>query len=1353
MNTLQKLLLLSATLSLLFLLPAVSSTDELELEHRLSTTEMETPHTCWAKPYIKGPVSVLFFAPSRDTDATREPVEIMQRFDVKGESVYYDTREKAWHGGEKGVTRLSKLLEKNWDVYYLNQVSPEDLPEHLLKRFTDSIVSGRGLVIKNAKGWDKILKGIPLPKPAGIPSGHQCFLCGKGNLVFIPEEESIPYRFGWEVEFDHKMEEHGRSLLWAAGKEPSALIEIIAPETIAQESLKNSPLNIICKNCPSGIQVQVSLRRYDGWTAHLWEGRCEDERRIHLPFLRAGSYFVDATAGGTSGIASWATSKLKVTSKRKVETLTLEKNWGEVGESVKLDVTLSGEKMENEILKVLFSDRFGRILVRDNPVITGNSATLSLNVKEWMPMLLKAEAVLVSGGLEIDSKETYLRVTKRHRGRFHFVVWDYPKGETGPYGVESLTKSGATAILARGIPPLYLSAYNLPFIPYATWLGADFSTLTGSLDKNGTMRATGCYNNKETMQKYIERVVSRQYESRAHGVLAYSLGDECAVRGSCLSQHCLEAYRRYLEEIYGDISSLNNSWTTAYKSFEEITLLDAGNLPGEDAPEWFRKYYEERTETYKKLYPSRQRKSPLDERAIRLGDVNDELSALKEGNYARWYDRQAFQTYNLISVVKKIGEGFRKIDPEALTGFEGTNSFAIPRIPTRIRQGGDIDLIVREFGWWGPYGSLANEVIRSIAPYDFPTGNWIGYFRDETRTVRNYWDVLLSGMNMVQWWRWEGVGQFHGILAPDLGMYPSRRAMLEDTQVVREGLGDWFYHARRIDDKIAVLYSMPSTYICHFDGNEKYSSFSREHSTWINILRDAGLEFRYVTDRMLRMGEFDRKNFRVLLLPFSLALGEKEADAIKQFVYDGGTVIADVRTGIYTDRCKPRERGVLDELFGIERKGKSSPERALISMEGRFKMAGRDALLDPSIGLKGGKALGITGEIPFCVVNRYGKGTTFYLNFPLTVSESPAASMVVEIIAASGVKRGIRIEDTEEPLVNWRDAGQGNTTVKWGPSDDTGYLAFTFFPEKPEAGRPLKAEVTLSNMPERNWEAYDRLCFSINTGGQSPESSIYLNAYCSSKKAHRTVSWVTKTDGWKEYCIDISKLPRNPVSWLRISTYGNRWTGERPFTMFLKDLRLVKNISVEDTAEPEKETVQPYLILPPLREKKLSIKRWRDGENQVVTLQPQVPDVGKLKVILPEKGYVYDIRTKEFLGYTDEFNTAFKKGSFSPNLYAVLTSPVPDVAISTESKGAIRGRSVTVHLSIPGARGMHELKMHLFSPDGKKADWFEKVIIAGPGRKDIFLPIAYNDPAGIWKITSTELFSSKRSEAGFVVSP
>jgi hypothetical protein len=665
-----------------------------------------------------------------------------------------------------------------------------------------------------------------------------------------------------------------------------------------------------------------------------------------------------------------------------------------------------------------------------------------------MPMLLRFEAVLESASGEVSSAQTFLRVTHRNRDQFNFVMWGQPSGDLAAYGVESFARNGVTLLLQQGPPSLALAGSGISYIPYTTSFRASSHTGTAMLDPATGFLKTGCVYDTERMRETIRQVVDGARRAREQGVFAYSLGDENAVRASCLSPYCLHAYRRYLKEVYGDIGALNAEWDATYRAFDEIELQKDGALPSSNAPTWFKEYFLDRQELHRTDNEGAKGKD-LDKQ-IAFGDINDEMRALQAGNFARWYDRQAFQNYTYVEWCKQFQKAFKELDPQAWTGFEGTDSFAIRRLTTRSRQGGDLDLFVRELDYFGPYNDPSNEVVRSIARPGFPRGNWIGYDADAETLLRAYWGQVTDGMNLIQWWRWDNLSGYHGFLGPHLSPLPAARELIQDTQVVRDGLGTLLMRLKSYDDGLAVLYSMPSTYIAHFDGNSTYGDYKLSHDAWRKILHGAGLQFSYVTDRMLRRGEFDASRYKVLLLPLSLAMSQPEAEVVRKFVRQGGTVIADVRPALYDGHTRPLANGLLDDVFGIRRGGKReasgidrmSVEGELNGRQIRMRWGnwyGREVFpqmkVDPTVEVTTGKPLGQAFRVhywaglnvPVAIVNQFGKGRAILLNWP--VFRTPSDALIADLLASSGVQPAIHVTRPDGlPLRNvevtrWNNGG------------------------------------------------------------------------------------------------------------------------------------------------------------------------------------------------------------------------------------------------------------------------------------------------------------------------------------------
>lgn len=1012
-----------------------SGPELLEAEHALSM-DLETPHTKWAKPYAQGATRVLFFGPwYQGGTECREMIELMQRFDLEADAVYcfpggerlVGDSNPRWYGDpELGTKRLLRLLEKPYDVIFMNQVPLAKLNEKAKAAVLAAVEAGTGLVYVGAEekwGADTFK---PVETTLDGVKATATYQSGTSRILQLPMREKLTFAPGWEMQFDYQMAEQGRALLWAAKKLPQGQISIESDEA-------SGSVTVSWSGAPDGSEIRVYDRgesgRYssDASRTPMFPANGSGQENIAYSALEIGKHYVDVFLTKDNKIQNWASASFEISGEDKLGDIDLARDWAEPGETIEGRVPVLGTSSGEVKLAVV--DVTGRVLKEQYTAQEGGSAPISITVDDWFPMLVQVEASRLVNGLPVHTTRTPVRITNRKQNQFHFVLWNAHSTDLAPYGAQAMAKYGVTSVLQNNPLPA-LSAANLAFVPYAASFRASSHTLTAMLDDNGVLKS-GCVHDEAGMAKFVAETVERARGAREMGTFVYSLGDENAVRAGCLSEHCRVAYQNYLRDnVYKTIDALNASWGTNYASFDQVEVDREGDLPAADAPQWFKEFYAQQ----------RVKNETDDEvkggaRQIELGDINDEMRALQDGNFARWYDRQDFQNWSYVQWCKRFVKAFREIDPQSLTGFEGTDSFSIRRLTTRSRQGGDLDLFMREMEYFGPYHNPANEVVRSLAKGNFPRGNWIGYSMDPDEELGFYWSQIADGFNAIQWWRLDNVGEgYHGFLAPDLAPSPTSRALIEDTKIVREGLGDLLMHCEMQREGIALLYSLPSTYIAHFDGNPTYGLYVRDHEHWIDALHDAGVQFDYVTDRQLRLGEFDPTKYKVLILPLAFAIGDAEAEVIRNFVAGGGTLIADVRPGLYEDRCKPREQGVLDDVFGVKRTGKQDAmdlDRMRIQGELNGKPLymewgnwyGKDIYpqmyTDPTVELTTGEALGWNYPIhfhhglkhPAGVVNKHGEGTAILLNF--AVYPAPFDNLLGQLLAASGVAPSIVVRETE----------------------------------------------------------------------------------------------------------------------------------------------------------------------------------------------------------------------------------------------------------------------------------------------------------------------------------------------------
>ena len=159
---------------------------------------------------------------------------------------------------------------------------------------------------------------------------------------------------------------------------------------------------------------------------------------------------------------------------------------------------------------------------------------------------------------------------------------------------------------------------------------------------------------------------------------------------------------------------------------------------------------------------------------------------------------------------------------------------------------------------------------------------------------------------------------------------------------------------------------------------ETHSTSQAARSSWIRLVQDLGHQPSFVTSQSLA----DRllvERPKCVVLPAMLALSDRAVQALNVYVRTGGTLLADHSTAIYDDQLRRRDRGALDELFGI--KYRSLAWHDLLVREGLS--TSREPGLPPAERLLRGEASRQEGDTDTLLERAVGRGRAYYLNAPV----------------------------------------------------------------------------------------------------------------------------------------------------------------------------------------------------------------------------------------------------------------------------------------------------------------------------------------------------------------------------------
>jgi len=369
----------------------------------------------------------------------------------------------------------------------------------------------------------------------------------------------------------------------------------------------------------------------------------------------------------------------------------------------------------------------------------------------------------------------------------------------------------------------------------------------------------------------LMRVVSMQHPYRP---LYYNLGDETGVADLAafwdfdFSEYSLTAMRDWLKERYGSLIALNQEWGSGFDRWEQV--------------------------------------KPMTTR---------EAMQRSDQNFAAWAD---FKEWMDVAFARAIESGTRAIheaDPEAVAAIEGA------QIP----------------GWGGyDYSRLAAsvdamelydfgdnvEIVRSFNPGLIMLVTSVGRGAIEEHRV---WREALRGIRGLILWdeKNEFVGENGTVGERGHGAAPYFAAL-------RGGLGALLINSSRHTDPIGVLYSPASRRMQWLldrrataedwsgrDASAEYQDDTIRAATRnvARLIEHSGLQHRFISPQGLRRGELRSGNYRILMLPHTIALSSIEAKEISDFVEHGGIVVADGEPGIFDEHGRRMAKPALAEVF------------------------------------------------------------------------------------------------------------------------------------------------------------------------------------------------------------------------------------------------------------------------------------------------------------------------------------------------------------------------------------------------------------------------------------------------------
>ncbi|MBL8179751.1 MAG: beta-galactosidase [Bryobacterales bacterium] len=388
------------------------------------------------------------------------------------------------------------------------------------------------------------------------------------------------------------------------------------------------------------------------------------------------------------------------------------------------------------------------------------------------------------------------------------------------------------------------------------------------------------------LQRIRERLIENTKYYSPYKPFFYSLGDESGIANLAafwdfdFSDESIVPMRGWLRERYGSLEKLNAQWETNFSAWDSA-------MP------------------------------PTTDEAMKRGGEN----------FSAWSDFKEWMDVSFAAALRMGREAIQSVDPQAYVGIGGG------QMPGW--GGYDYARIVKALNAIEPYDIGNNiEIIRSLNPNmavvtaSFASGPWEKH--------RVWYELLHGNRGLIIW------DDKQGFIGPGVELNARAAEAGPYYRELRGGVASLLVNSRRVADPIAIHYSQASmriewmlaqrpkgeSWVTRNSSTEyRDSEFLRLRESFCRIVEDTGRQYNFVSYDQVEQGELMRGGYRVLLLPKSTALSAAEAEAMRRFVAQGGTLIAEGMPGTFDEHCRRLPKGQLEDVF---RAGKYGEGRAVL---------------------------------------------------------------------------------------------------------------------------------------------------------------------------------------------------------------------------------------------------------------------------------------------------------------------------------------------------------------------------------------------------------------------------------------
>jgi hypothetical protein len=1014
--------------------------------------DLRTPHIQWDDRLAPSsdPLPVLSVLPRW---SQCRAMQLMERLDILSKPVMFagpnEFGNDYWVRTEQGdldifrveAAARARIVDTRYGVFYLGLMSPSTVPDWMLTAIFDRVEAGAGLVLTgewqpfypypdaNKKGprdkfrestldafeagrWSRALNAdtrieppFPLPGPFAAKADVRFYRYGKGRIVFlrdIPVPDAPPTS---RTEFEAIACLTGLAFNWVSDRRPDPALagaEIAGQNTDWDWNTTREAMPLPLAIRLSGPVAEVARLRWHLLERGLFSESVRGEATAQngattvplvLPPLPVGTHWIAVQLvemGRRPAIHDWQIARITVTGDIGVTDIVFDDTrppFHTSGAPLTGRVVLSRALTESEQLRMVLRDADGR-LWQQALVAASDGATsvpFSLNTDFRGALLNDVTAEVLRGDTVIAGRTAEICIAESpevRENRFDYQLWQMPRlgyiAEVANrvfagHGItSSILRTASRNLAAANIRALGITGQNYPSAS-GKILGADDAPVRSPCLTEPTYRKHCAWRigvELDAGERWAPRAHLLGHEQNIGGVGGRVKGDYC------FSPTCLKHFRDMMKDEYPDLEALNRAWGTRFAAWDEVTPITLDGAVMDNQPARWIDHRRHMDRVW------------LDWSELKMDIVHQRIPGA-HAVFDNFYGGDSFSGVDYWLQLNRVVAG-SALPTDMLRSF----------VPPERRY-----LALMRSAAWHPEAVTENaELLRGrfgMAP----------------------WVALLEGMRGFGYWSHvfgaTPDGVFVQPVTPFLRTTLAGRLPNMAVARIRTGIHRLFFDAERDDCGIALLYSRSSEHASHIWQVLQRTSPEAQHlsaedarDAFTEALDRQHLAHTIVSGEQLAEGILVYPRFKVLLLPFAQAVHPDAAEAIRTFVRQGGSVIADLRPAVCDHHGAHGETGQLDDVFGV----RQAPElSAFLPVWGRPEIkpqAGDDGgdgvtlertLCGPRLAVEGATIGGMVGDRPVWLSHTFGKGQAILLNAALPPRGWSTAALLAKQLAELGV--------------------------------------------------------------------------------------------------------------------------------------------------------------------------------------------------------------------------------------------------------------------------------------------------------------------------------------------------------------